>query len=502
MSQAAKTDTPQKATPTKPRRLKDIEKWDIETDIVVAGFGGAGSCAAIEAADCGSQVLLCEVASDSGGSTRLSSAEIYMGGSGGTPIQQACGFDDSTEDMVKFLEMTQGELGDKDKIRNYCENSVNHYHWLVDKGAQYKESYHEERAIMALTDDCLLYTGNEKAEPFVAEAKPCPRGHNLQVEGDNGGPFLMDALTKQVEARSDNIRVEYETRVLTLIADEHNEVHGCVIRMNMKEYTVKARKGVILCAGGFVMNDDMIEKYAPKLQKATYKIGNPGDMGTGIMMGMGVGANIINMNEGFVSMPFYPPADITKGIIVNEQGQRFINEDCYHSRVGSYALNQVGRRIYFILHASDDFQPPKFLFADYAGTGETIEELAEEIKLDPDMLKHTMDFYNKSANKGVDPLFKKSHEYLEEIKAPYVAMDLTPGNGAILPYFTLGGLESNNNSEVLTPSGKPIKGLYAAGRTTAGVPRNAEGYASGLSVGDATYFGRVAGKCASAQTAR
>src|SRR5690554_4560556 len=146
-----------------PYRLSDVKQWDIETDIAIVGFGGAGACAAIEAADAGAEVIIFEVASESGGSTKLSSAEIYMGGNGGTPIQKACGFEDSTEDMIRFLEMTQGELGDKEKIRSYCENSLDHYHWLVDKGARYKESFHKERAIMALTDDCLLYTGNEKA---------------------------------------------------------------------------------------------------------------------------------------------------------------------------------------------------------------------------------------------------------------------------------------------------------------------------------------------------
>ena len=488
-----------KTEATEPRRLKDIKQWDIETDVAIAGFGGAGSCAAIEASDAGSNVIIFELASESGGSTKLSSAEIYMGGSGGTPIQQACGFNDTTEDMIAYLEMSQGDLGDKEKIKTYCENSVDHYHWLVDKGARYKESFHQERAIMALTDDCLLYTGSEKAMPYADKAKPCPRGHNLYVEGDNGGPFLMNALTKQVEQRSDKIRVEYEARVLTLIADDENQVHGLVVRMNMQEYNVRAKKGVILCAGGFVMNDAMVEKYAPKLKQATYQVGNPGDTGTGIMMGMGVGANTINMGEGFMSMPFYPPADITKGIIINEQAQRFINEDCYHSRVGAYAFKQLGRRIYFILHASDDFQTPQFLFADFAGTGETIEELAEEIKLDADMLKHTINYYNKNAREGKDPVFQKSAEYLEEIKAPYVALDLTPGNGAIMPYFTLGGLETKVTGEVLTPNGKVIKGLYAAGRTTAGLPRSAEGYASGLSVGDATFFGRLAGQAVARQ---
>lgn len=471
--------------------LANVPKWDIETDVAIVGFGGAGSCAAIEAFDAGSQVAIFELASESGGSTKLSSAEVYMGGSGGTPIQKACGFNDSTEDMIRFLEMTQGSLADKEKIRLYCENSVEHYHWLVDKGAKYKESFHEERAIMALTDDCLLYTGNEKAWPFVNEAKPCPRGHNLQVEGDNGGPMLMNALTEQVEKR--DITVHYDSRVLCLITDEANEVHGFVVRIDMQERFVKANKGVILCAGGFVMNDEMLETYAPDLLKATYKIGNPGDTGTGIKMGMSVGANVINMNEGFVSLPFYPPADTTKGILINQQGQRFINEDCYHGRVGHHVLQQLGDRVYFILHASDDFKPPMFLFADFAGTGETIEELAEEIDLPVEQLRHTIEFYNQQAEAGKDPLFHKAAEYLEPIKPPYVALDCTPGRGCFIPYFTLGGLETKPTGEVLRPDGSIVKGLYAAGRTSCGIPRSAKGYASGLSVGDATFFGRQAG---------
>lgn len=492
-----------KATPNQARNIKEVAKWDIETDIAIVGFGGAGSCAAIEAADAGSEVIIFEVSSESGGSTKLSSAEIYMGGNGGTPIQNACGFEDSTEDMIAFLEATQGELGDKEKIRIYCENSLEHYHWLVDKGARYKESFHKERAIMALTDDCLLYTGNEKAWPFSEKAKPCPRGHNLEIEGDNGGPFLMNALTEQVEKRSDKIRVEYETRVLCLVVDDNNEVQGCIVRMNMQEYAVKAKKGVILCAGGFVMNDEMLSTYAPNLlAKGTYKIGNPGDTGTGIMMGMSVGANIINMDEGFVSLPFYPPADMTKGIMINSRGQRFINEDCYHSRVGYYASEQLGDRIYLITHASDDFQPPLFLCADFAGTGETVAELAEEIGLPADELTHTIEAYNKNAAEGKDPLFHKSDEYLEPIKAPFVALDCTAGRGCMIPYFTLGGLETKPTGEVLTPDGREIKGLYAAGRTSCGVPRSAKGYASGMSVGDATFFGRLAGKKVAEQTAR
>lgn len=216
-----------KTAPARPRRLKEITRWDIETDIAIVGFGGAGACAAIDAHDDGSEVIIFEVASESGGSTRLSSAEIYMGGSGGTAAQQACGFHDETEDMFRYLMMAGGPMADENKVRLYCENSVSHYNWLLDKGAKYKHSFHQERAVMALTDDCLLYTGNEKAWPFVEQAKPCPRGHNLQIEGDNGGPFLMNALTAQVQKRG--IRVEYNSRVLTLIADDNNEDRKSVV---------------------------------------------------------------------------------------------------------------------------------------------------------------------------------------------------------------------------------------------------------------------------------
>ena len=77
----------QKTNPSQPRRARDVKQWDIETDVAVVGFGGAGGCAAIEAADAGASVTIFELASASGGSTAMSSAEIYMGGSGGTRVQ-------------------------------------------------------------------------------------------------------------------------------------------------------------------------------------------------------------------------------------------------------------------------------------------------------------------------------------------------------------------------------------------------------------------------------
>jgi succinate dehydrogenase/fumarate reductase flavoprotein subunit len=489
MSNKAKTN------PSQTRKLRDVQQWHRETDVAIVGFGGAGGCAAIEAADAGSSITIFELASASGGSTALSSAEIYMGGNGGTRVQQACGFQDSTEDMFTYMMMAAGPQADEEKIRNYCENSRDHFQWLLEIGVPFKDSFHRERAIMCLTDDGLLYTGNEKAYPFAQQAKPCPRGHNLFVEGDNGGPLFMKIVTENVEKR-DNITVEYETRALTLIVDDDDRVVGLVVRRNQQELNVRARQGVILCAGGFVMNNEMVRKYAPMLTAGTEPIGNPGDTGSGILMGMSVGAAAINMHEGFISLPYYPPASMTNGIVINDRGQRFINEDVYHGRLGAFALRQQSDRIYFIVTVDQyaDYEKVSFMGAQVAGTGESVEELEEELGLRTGTLQQTINLYNEDCANGEDTQCHKAAEWLVPLQPPLVALDITPGRGVFVPYFTLGGLDTLPTGEVVDARRQVIPGLFAAGRTACGVVRRAEGYSSGMSVGDATFSGRMAGK--------
>ena len=495
----------QKTIPTQARNIKDISEWGIETDVAVIGFGGAGACASIEAADAGADVHLFDLASASGGSTAMSSAEIYMGGNGGTPIQKVCGYEDSSDNMKAFLKAAFGVNGDEAKVDTYVDNSVAHFNWLVSMGVPFKESELKERAIMALTDDCLLFTGNEKAYPFNQKAKPVPRGHNLYVEGDNGGPLLMKILTEQVDKRS-NIQVHYDARALTLIVDDSGEVQGVIVRIDQQEVAVRARKGVVLCAGGFCMNEEMVKRYAPVYAEGLTPLGNPGDTGSGILMGQGVGAGLVNMQECFTTLPFYPPASLTYGIFVNDKGQRFINEDCYHGRVGNAAVLQqrlCSERIYLILDvdAYGDYEKLSYLMAEVVATGDTIEELEAELGLPATSLVHTVDMYSRHAENGEDPLYHKDAAWLKPLKAPYVALDCTIGRGPFMPFFTLGGLDTLPTGEVLTPEREVIPGLFAAGRTTAGIPRTAGGYASGMSVGDATFFGRMAGKSAAGSKA-
>ena len=145
-----------------------------------------------------------------------------------------------------------------------------------------------------------------------------------------------------------------------------------------------------------------------------------------------------------------------------------------------------------------DYETASWLAAPVAGTGETLAELASELELPDAALAQTVETYNQAAASGHDGKFHKSKDWLKPLIGPFVALDCTPGNGAFFPHFTLGGLDTTVDGQVLTSQGEVIPGLYAAGRTACGVPRRGDGYASGSSVGDATFSGRRAGRQAAA----
>ena len=219
-----------KSVPTRATPLHEIETWDIETDVAVVGFGGAGSCAAIEAAGGGAQVHLFEVSSAAGGSTALSGGEVYLGGSGGTPIQRKFGFEDSTTDMFNYLMMQHGPQADEAKVRAYVEGGTEHFNWLVEQDVPFKESFLDERVVEPFTDDGLIYSGNEKTWPEVTRCKPAPRAHVVQQPGMGAGAMLMERLQKAVEARG--VTVHYEARALSLVTDEDGQVVGLVVRID------------------------------------------------------------------------------------------------------------------------------------------------------------------------------------------------------------------------------------------------------------------------------
>jgi 3-oxo-5alpha-steroid 4-dehydrogenase len=294
-----------------------------------------------------------------------------------------------------------------------------------------------------------------------------------------------------------------------VLQDDAGRVRGVAAKIDGVERTILARRAVVLTAGGFVMNRAMIERYAPEVVPYAEPYGSQWDMGDGIQMGMAAGANVINMNECFLSLAFYPPACLTFGIFINAQGQRFINEDAYLARLGHYAAEQEKQEVYLLVQ-NEDFELSPYLDPPrIAGSGDTIAEVEAEAGLPAGALQASVAYYNDHAAQGADPQFHKAADWLKPIdKPPYALVSYCPqdvkyplGDNPGYLMFTLGGLETRPSGEVLSPDGTVIPGLYSAGRTSAGLPRTAKGYGSGMSVGDATFFGRLAGRSAAVAAA-
>jgi 3-oxo-5alpha-steroid 4-dehydrogenase len=396
--------------------------------------------------------------------------------------------------MFKFLMAACGPNPDEAKVRVYCEESVAHFDWLVAHGVPFKPTFFPEPFIEPPTDDCLVYSGGEDAYPFDRVAKPVPRAHKPQAAGAAGG-FLMQKLIDATERSG--ARIVCDARCETLAVDAERRVVGAVVRHEKQERMVRARRGVVLTAGGFIRNADMVARYSPLLLKCNYPLGQDGDDGRAIRMAMGAGADVIRMDAGEVAIPLTPPRRLMRGILVNRAGQRFINEDAYYGRVGQESLFHQEGEIFLVLDNATYERNRAGMKAKWVE--ETVEELGRSIGLPAGALEHTVAFYNRFAAAGEDPLFHKGEAFLTPLDTPpFAAVDCGTG-AAFYATFTLGGLRTRVGGEVLDPEGEPIAGLYAAGRTTSGIA--AWHYVSGISLGDGTFFGRKAGRSAATSDA-
>jgi len=325
------------------RRYEDIPAFELEADIVVCGYGGAGASAALEACRAGASTIVLERSSGGGGATQMSSCEMYLGGSGGTAVQRALGIEDSTDNMIAYLTECFGPNGDPEKIRLYAEGAATHFDWVEELGVPYKREAIYDRVVEPFGDESLLFTGNERAHPFNKIATPVPRGHVPSREGNQGGLIFMRTLMQRVEEAGADI--QFDARVVALVQDDSGRIQGVAARIDGKECYIRARRGVILTAGGFVMNRNMLQQHAAHVLPYAEPYGSPWDMGDGIQMGMAAGGSTINMSEVFLSLAIYPPAKLTNGILVNRHGQRFVNEDAYLARLAHYAVQQDEQRV-------------------------------------------------------------------------------------------------------------------------------------------------------------
>ncbi|MEB4210005.1 FAD-binding protein [Mycobacterium sp. 94-17] len=480
----------------------EVTTWSDDVDVVVIGFGIAGGCAAVSAAAAGARVLVLERAAAAGGTTSLAGGHFYLGG--GTAVQQSTDHDDSVEEMYKYLVAVSREP-ELDKIRAYCEGSVEHFNWLEDLGFQFERSYYPGKVVVPPGTEGLSYTGNEKVWPFCEQAKAAPRGHSVPVPGELGGAsMVIDLLLKRADALG--VQIRYETGVTNLVTDG-----GAVVGVAWKHFAetgaIKA-KSVIIAAGGFAMNPEMVAEHTPALGQerrtkhhgtvAPYILGNPNDDGLGIRMGVSAGGATENMDELFITAAAYPPEVLLTGVIVNKDGKRFVTEDSYHSRTSAFVLEQPDQTAYLIVDEAHTEMPAMPLIRFLDGY-ETIAEMEAALDIPAGNLEATLDRYNKYAAAGEDPDFHKQPEFVApQDHGPWAVFDLSLGR-AMYSGFTIGGLAVTIDGEVQRADGSVVPGLYAAGACASNLAQDGKGYASGTQLGEGSFFGRRAGAHAAAR---
>ena len=475
--------------------VSTVKSYSDEVDVLVIGAGMAGVAAAIEAAQAGATVLVLDRGGRLSCTSAMAGGHFYLGG--GTPCQQAGGFDDTPAEMAKYLTAVSPEC-DPEKIRVYTEDSVEHFHWLESLGFEFERSYYPEKAVMQPGTEGVMFSGNEKVHPFRDIAVPAPRGHKPPVEGDLGGASLVLELAL---AKLDELGVEvrFDTGATALVTDQ-DVVVGATWKHFSETGAVRAG-AVVIAAGGFVMNPEMVHTNAPALEALLERgmaLGNTYDDGLGIRLGESVGGVAEHMENSFLTGPFYPPAILLHGICVNNRGERFVAEDSYHSRTTAFVFDQPEQKAWLILDSAHMAEPAYGLQPLVDGW-ETVAEMEEGLGVPEGSLARTLEEYNAAAREGDDPAFHKASEYVTPLDtAPYGAYDLTPGQ-CFYAGFTCGGLRVDHDGRVLREDRAAIDGLYAAGACASNIAVDGRGYASGTQLGEASFFGRRAGRHAASR---
>lgn len=314
------------------------------------------------------------------------------------------------------------------------------------------------------------------------------------------------------------------------LISEDGRVLGVIAERNGKPITIEAKRGVVFASGGFSHSQELREKYLPQPTNIEWTLSSEEQVGDVLESGIKLGGQIDLMNKTWgtpTSAPpnaaaFMPVAErATPGlIIINQAGKRYINESVpYHefvdkmyehnkddaSTIPSWIILDKRAKSRYLVFGIMPFQPfPKlWLESGYVKVGETPEELAKEINVDPKNLKETIERFNKFAENGVDGDFKRGESAYDRYygdptlenpnlapldRAPFYAIPIYPGD-----IGTKGGFVIDDSARVLNEEGQPIKGLYATGNCAAAVM--GETYPGpGATIGSAMVFGYAAAK--------
>ena len=493
------------------------EDSTVDADVVVVGAGGAGMTAAITAAAEGKSVVILESQSMVGGNsvratggmnagktvyqdenefgesagvekTLKTAAEKYADNKTITALAKTVseqwaayqanptGYFDSVE-LMELDTMIGGKgINDPELVETLCANSADAIDWLDEHGI----------------------TLHNVSSFGGASVKRIHRPVNAEGKTVSVGSYMIPLLQENCEKAG--VKMMLDTTATEILTDANGAAVGVKATGASGETVTVNAKAVVLATGGFGANLDMVVKYKPEL-KGFMTTNAPGIQGQGIEMAEAIGAATVDMDQ----IQIHPTVEantaalITEGlrgdgaILINEEGQRFIDEVGTRDVVSAAEIAQTGSYSWLVVDqamadASSVIQG--YIKKGYTVTGATYEELGKAMGVDAAAFAETMEKWNGCVEAKNDPDFGRTSFANPLNTAPYYAVKVTAG-----VHHTMGGLKINANTEVLNEKGEVIPGLFAAGEVTGGV--HGANRLGGNAVADFTVFGRIAGAAAS-----
>lgn len=444
--------------------------WDMELDVLIIGAGACGLAAAIAAHDKGKDVGIIEKRDAPGGNTSLSTGSVPGAGS---KYQKELGIEDSPARMIADLNKIAGQNDLPGLLHQMASISAELVHWLIEV---------VQVPLVLITD--YKHVGHS-----------VPR---LHAPHSRRGQDLVDSMVLAVERRGIPLAVNNPAQTLFV---KDGKVVGVETGGKNVIPTRIGADAIILASNGFAADPVLVQKYCAEIADAEY-FGALGSEGEAIRWGDKLNAQLANMAsyQGYAAVA-YPHGSLLSwttiemgGILVNERGERFGNEDLGYSEFAHYVLDN--ERVYAIFDdeikaiasLEEEFQE----LVDHSGIRgfDNTADLANFIGCTAEELNSTLTAYAQAAKGNREDLFGRKSFGLSPLKGKLWVCRVTPGL-----FHTQGGLAVDSHARVLDVQGNVIPGLYAGGGAAAGISgyQGAAGYASGNGLLTAIGLGYLAG---------
>ena len=464
-------------------------KWDDETDVLVVGTGFAGLAAAIEAKKAGSEVIVIDKMSTYGGNSSINGGDMAAVN---TPLQKEAGIEDSIELMTADILKAGKYYNHLDKVKLLAENSGDAVQWLTDIGVKFTK---------------LNFHG----------------GHSVPRTNTTENATGADIIKAEVAHLSDlGVELTLTTKMERLIEDASGRIVGAEIRKKYKfgqedsgtlAY-VKAKKAVILGAGGFSQDVSMRTIHEPRLTDSFSSTNHQGATGEALREALKHKAMDVHMDwiqlgpwtspdeEGFGYCPQFCERLVGYGLMVDPAtGKRFVKETGDRKERADLML-EINHPTLIIGDAPTvKKQVAPHIFEGGLKKGviiefQTLDAIADEFNMPKETFLTEVERWNGFVTKGKDDDFNAKIQASAEPTQtpPYYVAKLWPK-----VHHTMGGLHTTLEARVIDQDLKPIPGLYAAGEITGGTHGAVR--LGSCAITDCTVYGRIAGQNAAREQA-